>query len=119
MAQEEIAQYYPKFDLFIFSTRLNESLGLVGLEAMACGTPVVGSAVGGIKTYIQHGQNGYLVQVDDVDGFVKAICDYINLSREEKESIITNAYQTALQYERTKVIQSFIAELQNIQSESS
>lgn len=114
MTQDEIAKYYPKFDLFVFPTRLNESLGLVGLEAMACGTPVVASAIGGIKTYIKHGQNGYLVDVDNVDGFIEVICKYINLSKEEKERIITNAYQTALRYEREKVISSFVTELQNV-----
>ena len=67
---------------------------------MVCGTPVVASAIGGIKTYIKHGQNGYLVDVDNVDGFIEVICKYINLSKEEKERIITNDYQTALWYER-------------------
>nr|PZN09666.1 MAG: GlcNAc transferase [Caldicoprobacter oshimai] len=114
LPQREIARYYPKFDLFVFPTRLNESLGLVGLEAMACGTPVVASAVGGPKTYIEQGQNGYLVDVDDVDGFVRAICHYVELSKEEKERIIENAYRTALRYENKKVTEYFIAELKKL-----
>lgn len=116
MTPEEIARYYPQFDLFVFPTRLNESLGLVGLEAMACGTPVVASAIGGIKTYVKPERNGYLVDVDDVDGFVEAICKYINLSEKEKERIIANAYQTALKYDKDKVIGSLIAALRNIKN---
>lgn len=46
-------------DLFVFPTQLEESLGLVGLEAMACGVPVIGSCIGGLTDYIEEGTNGF------------------------------------------------------------
>ena len=42
-----------------------ESFGLVALEAMACGTPVVASQVGGLGFLVQDGVTGYVVQDDN------------------------------------------------------
>ena len=58
VSQSELNILYNIATLFIFPSR-EEPLGLVGLEALACGTPVIGSNVGGIPEYINN-DNGYL-----------------------------------------------------------
>ena len=49
LPQEKLNLIYNAIDVFCFpTTRKGESLGLVGLEAMACGAPIIGSSIGGL-----------------------------------------------------------------------
>jgi glycosyltransferase involved in cell wall biosynthesis len=57
----------------------DEPFGLVGAEAQACGTPVVGFARGALPEVIVHGETGYLV--DDVDAAVAALQDIDGIDR--------------------------------------
>lgn len=56
----ELAYYYSAANVFV-TTPWYEPFGITPLEAMACATPVIGAAVGGIKTTVQEGVTGYLV----------------------------------------------------------
>jgi starch synthase len=83
-----IRQWIPRTQLITLYTHASlfvcpsvyEPFGIVNLEAMACGTPVVASAVGGIPEIVVHGETGSLIPFDPKDPkkFVKDLAEAIN-----------------------------------------
>jgi D-inositol-3-phosphate glycosyltransferase len=70
--QDRLVYYYSAADMVVMPSHY-ESFGMVALEAMACGTPVIGSDVGGLSFSIEHGFNGYLVPGKDPDALADKI----------------------------------------------
>ena len=61
---ESVAELLSCADLLLLPSE-TESFGLVALEAMACGVPVIATDVGGVPEVVTHGENGWLVPVGD------------------------------------------------------
>jgi len=70
--RDMLRYYYSAADVFV-STPWYEPFGITLLEAMACGTPVIGSSVGGIKTTVVNGETGYLVPPNDPDALAERL----------------------------------------------
>ena len=68
----ELPLYYNAADVCVVPSYY-ESFGLVALESMACGTPVVATRVGGLSTIIQHGRTGYLKPWRCPDAFANSV----------------------------------------------
>ncbi|MFN9645799.1 MAG: glycosyltransferase family 4 protein [Cyanobacteriota bacterium] len=72
LAGEDLASAYASGDAFLFPSS-TETLGLVLLEAMAAGCPVVGANRGGIPDIVSHGENGCLYDPDDPPSLIEAV----------------------------------------------
>jgi len=72
LSNSELMQEYSEAALFVLPSK-EESLGVVLLEAMATGTPIVASNIGGIPDIIEDGQNGYLVNYGDSQAMASSI----------------------------------------------
>ncbi|AFY37402.1 glycosyl transferase group 1 [[Leptolyngbya] sp. PCC 7376] len=85
----ELASAFASSDAFVFPSR-TETLGLVLLEAMAAGCPVVAANSGGIPDIVTDGENGFMFDPADPDGAVKAT-QRLLAATEEREAMRVNA----------------------------
>ncbi|RAM51180.1 glycosyltransferase family 1 protein [Mastigocladus laminosus UU774] len=91
---KELASAFASADAFIFPSR-TETLGLVLLEAMAAGCPVVAARSGGIPDIVTDSVNGYLFAPDTGDeGAIAATVRLLEM-KQERESIRQNARKEA------------------------
>jgi len=108
---DAIASIYQSFDVFVFPTELNESLGLVGLEAMACAVPVIGSNIGGLKTYIEHDKNGFLFEPSNVNDLCDKIVSFLKQGESKTLQMQAECIKTANLYSSAAVSKSLFLRL--------
>ena len=89
----ELASAFASADAFVFPSS-TETLGLVVLEAMAAGCPVVAANAGGIPDIVTDGVNGYLFDPQDPQGATNATKRLL-AATEEQEMLRSNARQEA------------------------
>ena len=70
--QQYLPKYYNAADVCVVPSYY-ESFGLVALESMACGTPVVAARVGGLSTIVQHARTGYLTPLRCPETFADSV----------------------------------------------
>ena len=99
--QTDMHLVYSSARLFLSPSRY-EIFGMTVLEAMACGLPVIGSSVGGMKDIISHGKNGLLVDPESEDEISEAVLLLLN-TPSLYHSISGNGIQTSRGFSWDKV----------------
>ncbi len=101
LSQQEICRLFNILEVFCFPTRRkSESLGLVGLEAMACGCTVVAANAYGPASYMRDGENGFVFDAGSGEALTLAVNRALEMTGVQKEQILTGMEQTTAAYSR-------------------
>jgi glycosyltransferase involved in cell wall biosynthesis len=95
--QSQISDLYAKCDVWLCGSRI-EGFHLPPLEAMACRCPVVSTRVGGPMDIVEDGVNGYLLDVDDINGLADRLERVLSMSAEDWRKMSDAACATAHRY---------------------
>ena len=103
VSQEELINIYNSLDVFVFPTYTkSESLGLVGLEAMACEVLVITSNKYGPTSYLVDNKNGLLFKQKDSKDLADKVLKLLSLNQEEEKKMKAKARETAIKYDSFK-----------------
>ena len=91
--QDQIRHLYAQCDVWLTASR-SEGFNLPAMEAMACRTPVISTRTGWPEEAIVDGHNGFLVDIDDVDGMVNAATTLLSSDNQQWQQYSANAFAT-------------------------
>ena len=111
-SQDSLPYYYSAAEAVVVPSQY-ESFGMVALEAMACGTPVVASQIGGLAFLVQDGVTGYTVPVDDPE----ALASHLTLLLQDtalRDQMGKQAVKLAQDYAWEKIADKLIPAYENL-----
>ena len=105
-ARDSLPELLAPADVFVLASR-EESFGLSALEAMACGTPVVSTAVGGVSEVVEDGVSGYLAPANDLDAFADRLASLLRDRDRAAEMGRAARRRAAENFERRSVVRRY------------
>lgn len=107
LSQDKLGKLMRCFEVFCFPTE-SESLGLVGIEALASGVPVIGSDISVLRSYIVHGNNGFLAEKNNPASFYNSIIAILDMGKHEYANMKIAAVKTAEPFYQEHIEKDFI-----------
>lgn len=99
---DQLEKAYQSADVFVL-TSLSEGMPSVILEAMGCGLPVVASNVGGNNEIVKEGENGYLIEGEDIETLAQKLAALIN-DEDLRTRLGQRSREMALQYDWKEIM---------------
>lgn len=87
-----LAETVREYKALLMTPKRLEAFGIVGIEALVCGTPVIAYRRGGIGDYVHDGETGWLVEPDDLDGLCAAAARLDRIDRACCRALAENHY---------------------------
>jgi D-inositol-3-phosphate glycosyltransferase len=109
--QEMLPFFYSAANLCVVPSYY-ESFGLVVLESLACGTPVVATKVGGAESVIRHGETGYVVRNNDSCHLADKIALFLSTSNGDTD--VGTVRASVVNYSWSNITEAILAEYRNV-----
>jgi glycosyltransferase involved in cell wall biosynthesis len=93
----EIDEFYHSIDLLVIPSH-HEPMGMVAVEAMACGTAIIASDVPGLNEVVINGRNGWLIKPGSVEELVFKLHKIFETGNDQKELYIRNGLEDVNAY---------------------
>lgn len=110
--RDDLPAVYAAADVCVFASEWEEPFGLVPLEAMACGTPVVATGVGGSGEFLVDGENAVLYRAGDPEALAGAV-ERLAGDAALRERLLANGLVTAERYDVEHLADAFEDEYVN------
>lgn len=114
--QQILPYYYAAAEMVVMPSHY-ESFGMVALEAMAMGTPVIASEVGGLAYVVRDGYNGFLVPRRNAEALAHRIADLLGDHR-LRQQLSANAMNYARDYSWARIAQQILGVYQAVAAPS-
>lgn len=104
--QDTLPYYYSAAEVLVMPSHY-ESFGMVALEAMACGTPVIASEVGGLAYLVRDGETGFTIPAEEPDTLCEKLSWLLN-DAELHQKMSTQAAEYAKAYAWEKIAKQIV-----------
>jgi glycosyltransferase involved in cell wall biosynthesis len=112
ISDDDVRHEYDRCDIFCLPS-VQEGFGIVFLEAMAMGKPVVSTTAAAIPEVVQHGETGILVAPGDVHALAGALL-LLLIDHERRERYGAAGRRRVEQYDWSRVAETFLQEIAKI-----